>query len=149
MMASVSMTAREYFGALSGIRRSTNFWNSGRVWKRQPVARFTSSTERPVHSSRNSPSRRRRVSAPMSSSNSRRIALSATGSCEASNAASMMRFASVGLSIGQFYVNRGGACRLGDLNERFAHQFEQRNECHHEDRRAVPDVEQFGEFAKA
>src|SRR6266850_634128 len=62
MIARVSITAREYRGGFSGARRSMNGVNSAVVWKRQPLATWTSSTARPFHSSAISARRLRRAS---------------------------------------------------------------------------------------
>src|SRR6185436_17406648 len=112
--------------------RSTKCWNEARVWKRQPVATFTSSTPRSFQSSRSSSSRRRIVSAPRSSSNRRRRSATARGAWLASSAASRIFFTSFVLSMGHAYVNGGEGLRLRHLDEALAHQLEHREEVHHQ-----------------
>src|SRR5687767_1098456 len=101
---------------------------SAAVWKRQPLARLTSSTARPLQSARSSSSRFFSVSAPISLSNKRLSSVRSRGSVAASSAASRMRLASAGLCMAQFYVNRREAFGLGDLDEQLARQLEQGEE---------------------
>src|SRR5471032_937009 len=54
MIASVSSVAREYLGGRSGFMRSRYNFISGRLWKRQPVDRLTTSMPLPAQSSLNS-----------------------------------------------------------------------------------------------
>ena len=50
--------------------------------------------------------------------------------------------------MGQFYVNRSEAFGLSYFHEGLAHEFEQRDKGHHENRRATRGVEQLGEFTQ-
>src|SRR6185369_5609657 len=95
MMASVSSTARVYLGGFSGCSRSRYSRISGRLWKRQPLATWTSSTPRWVHSFCRSASSALIVSAPSSSLNSTRNSRNGNGCCEQIKAVSRTRFASV------------------------------------------------------
>src|SRR6185295_16848714 len=126
-----------------------NGWNSGRVWKRQPLAVLASSTARPAQSSRSSSSSRRRMSGPTSSSNSRFRSTSESGSCDESSAASMMRLASAGFCMGDPDVNRREPFRLRDVDQGLAREFEQREEGNHQNRDAEGRIEQLGEFEHA
>ena len=65
------------------------------------------------------------VSTPSSPSNRRFKSIALTGSCEARSAASRIRFASGGLSMRQFYVNRAETRRLRDLDEKLTRELEQ------------------------
>src|SRR5439155_16950225 len=116
---------------------------------RQPLARLTSSTPRPFHSSRSSASRCASVSALTSSSNSRLSSAMPRGSSDASSTASRMRLASAGLGMGQFYVNRGEAFGLRDLDQQLARQLEQREEGDHQDRDPSSRLEQLAELEDA
>src|SRR5256885_17236463 len=149
MMAGVSMRGGEWRAGFWGNGRWTYGRNSARVWNRQPLARLTSSTPRPFHSSRSSASRCASVSAPTSSSNSRLSSATPRGSCDASSTASRMRFASAGLCMAQFYVNRGEAFGLRDLDQQLARQLEQREEGDHQDRHPPARLEQLGELKDA
>src|SRR5688572_4889193 len=120
--------------------------NSARVWKRQPLARFTSSTERPCHSWRSSSSSLRRTSTPSSCSKSRFISCTCSGSGAASSAASRTLFASSGLCMAQFYVNRREGFGLRDLDQQLAGELEQREERDHEHGHAALRVEELGEL---
>src|SRR5436190_12476560 len=123
-----------------------NGWNSGRVWKRQPLAVLTSSTARSDQSSRSSSSSRRSVSGPTSSSNSFFSSASESGSCADNSAASMMRLASVGLDMGDPDVNRRVTFRLGDVYQRLARQLQQREESDHQHCDPERGIEQLAEL---
>src|SRR5262249_2924501 len=82
----------------------------------------------PCHSRRSSSSSLRSVSTPNSWSNSRFSSITCSGSGAASSAASRIRFASSGLCIAQFYVNRREAFGLRDLDQKLACKLEQRQE---------------------
>src|SRR5687767_1702846 len=114
---------------------------SAAVWKRQPLARLTSSTARPLQSARSSSSRFFSVSAAISLSNKRLSSLRDTGSVEASSAASRIRLASAGFCMAQFYVNRREGFGLRDLDEELAGKLQQREERHHQDRHAALGLE--------
>ena len=58
----------------------------------------------------------------------------------------MMRFASAGFDMGDPDVNGREAFRLRDIDQRFAREFEQREESDHQNRHAKRRVEQFGEL---
>src|SRR2546426_5233067 len=60
-----------------------------------------------------------------------------------------MRFASAGLGMAQFYVNRGEAFGLRDLDQQLARQLEQREEGDHQDRDPSGRLEQLGELEDA
>src|SRR5664279_5256088 len=94
MMDRVSMTAREYRGGRSGLRRDRYDAISDRLWKRQPVASDTSSMPRPAQSRPSSASRSRIVSGPISSANNAPRSRKAMGCDEQMSAASRTRLAS-------------------------------------------------------
>src|SRR3954467_4276675 len=102
--------------------------------------------ERSCQSARISSSSLRSVSTPSSWSKSRFISMTCSGSGAASNAASRMRFASSGLCIAQFYVNRREAFSLRDLDQQLARELEHSEETHHQDGDAAPRLEQLGEL---
>src|SRR5437879_12045839 len=60
-----------------------------------------------------------------------------------------MRFASAGLGMAQFYVNRGEAFGLRDLDQQLSRQLEQREEGDHQDRDPPGRLEQLGELEDA
>src|SRR5688572_16624106 len=120
--------------------------NSGRVWKRQPPATFTSSMARLDQSSRSSSSSLRTVSEFTWLPNSPFSSATDSGSCEASSAASMMRFASGGLSMGDSRVDRGVAAGLRDFDQRLPRQLQQREEADYEDCDPARGIEQFPEL---
>src|SRR6185295_7713603 len=98
------------------------------------------------HSSAISARSLRRMSTLSSPSNSRLRSMTPSGSDDASSAASRMRFASDGLGIGQFYVNRRERFGLRDLDEQFPGELEKRKQCHHQDRDAARGIEKVGEL---
>src|SRR5262245_34818084 len=126
--------------------RSRYGWNSARVWKRQPVARLTSSTERPCHSPRSSSISLRSTSTPSSWSNGGFSSMTCSGSGAASSAASRVRFASSGLCIAQCYVSRRKTLRLRDLDHQLAGELEHREEIDDQHRDAAPRLEQLREL---
>src|SRR5260221_5360873 len=146
MIPGVPIGAGEWRGARSGNTRSRKVWTSGRVWKRQPPDRPTSSTARPCHSSFSSARSLRTVSALTSPSNSRFSSVMPSGSGVASSAASRIRLASNGLCIAQFYVNRREALGLRDLHQQLARELQQREEGHHQHRHAALRLEQLAEL---
>src|SRR2546422_578103 len=89
------------------------------------------------------------VDALTSSSNSRLSSATPRGSCDASSTASRMRFASAGLGMAQFYVNRGEAFGLRNLDQQLSRQLEQREEGDHQDRDPSGRLEQLGELEDA
>src|SRR3954464_8711316 len=151
MIASVSITAREYFGGRWGLRRSRNRVYSGRARKRQPLATLMSSTLRPSQSAASSVRILRSTSLPRSSSNSFLRSLSCNGSALVSSAASSTRFTSCKSNDGEsmgggFDVNRCIGLLLRDFNQRFARKLEDREESHHELRHAFLRREELREF---
>src|SRR5262245_21043962 len=86
------------------------------------------------------------VSALSSPSNKRLSSMTPSGSGAARSAASRMRFASDGLGIGQFYVNRRERFGLRDLDQQLARELEQRQQRHDQDGDAARGVEKLGEF---
>src|SRR5262249_25447037 len=86
------------------------------------------------------------VSALSSPSNNRLRSITPMGSGPASSAASRMRFASDGLGISQFYVNRRERFGLCDLDQQLASELEQRKQSHDQDRHAARGIEKLGEF---
>ena len=80
MIARVSSVARVYFGGFSGFRRSRKTFISARLWNRQPLVSFTSSTPRPAHSCCNSASMCLMASASITNSCSTCSAISAAPS---------------------------------------------------------------------
>src|SRR5262245_7480832 len=89
------------------------------------------------------------ASALSSPSNRRFSSVTPRGSCDASSAASRMRFASAGLGMGQFYVNRAETSGLRDLHQQLARQLEQREEADDQDSHAARRVEQLAELDHA
>src|SRR5690606_21718155 len=106
MIASVSISAREYRGGFSGCSRSRYGDICGVLWKRQPVASAASWTPRPCQSWRNSSSSARTVSAATSSSKRRRNSAMLIGCWAHSSAASMTILASC-VFIGTIRIGAG------------------------------------------
>src|SRR6185295_10101998 len=98
------------------------------------------------HSSAISARSLRRMSTLSSPSNSRLRSITPSGSDEASSAASRMRFASDGLGIGQFYVNRRERFGLSDLDQQFPGELEERKQSHDQDGDAARGIEKLGEL---
>src|SRR6266571_6309734 len=129
--------------------RSRYFCNVARVWKRQPLAVATSSTPRSFQSSRNSSSSRRIVSAPISSSNILRSSEIGSGCWAASSAASITVFTSLGLSMGELYVDGRERPRLRDFDHAFSDQLKHGEEIDDQHRHSAAGLEQLAEFGKA
>src|SRR5580765_1579159 len=75
--------------------------------------------------------------------------MTCSGSGAASSAASRIRFASSGLCIAQFYVNRRKALGLRDLDQELARELEHRQETDHQHGDAALGVEQLRELQHA
>src|SRR4051812_2386770 len=101
---------------------------------------------RPDQSCLISSSSLRSVSTFSSWSKSRFSSMTCTGSGDASSAASRIRFASSGLCIGQFYVNRRKILGLRDLDQQLPRELEKRKEGDHQHRHAAGSVEELGEL---
>ena len=108
-----------------------NGWNSGRVWKRQPLARFTSSTPRaaPVLAQLvEQPSQR--VGADLVVEQPLQVGERRAAPARRAARPRVMRFASVGFGMGPgfLHVDRREAFGLGDLDQHLARELEQREE---------------------